>query len=201
MHASSSPILNQYIESTPTPSLTINYHNSPRKMKSWYQPPEFNYSVKSHFTYPSPAPIDAAGAAAAEAASASAAMNAAGAGAGAGGHPPYGPRGYYSHGYGHGGLHHWRPRFGLFRRMVWVSPRFCNHPSGKEADQGSSVLESVLLLGTFIVKRTIKRLGLHQCWHGITITPILARLVHHTLGRRANHHHHHHHLRRPQIVS
>ena len=92
-------------------------------MKSWYQPPDFNYSFKSHFTYPSPPHLDATGAAAAEAASAG---SGAGAGAGAraagvGGHPPpYGPRGYYSHGHGYGGGHHWRPRFGLFRRMVWV---------------------------------------------------------------------------------
>lgn len=85
-------------------------------MKSWSEPLDFNYSFKSRFTFPSPPQIEAAATAAAETASAGANTGA----AGAGGHPPYGPRGYYSHGHGLG-RYHWRPRFGLFRRMVWVS--------------------------------------------------------------------------------
>lgn len=111
----------QKVPSIPNPTFPASLltHN---KMNNWFQPPEFNYSVKSHLSYPSPPPINAAANAAAEAASAGASAGVNAGAAGAGGHPPYGPRGFYSHGHGHGyGRHHWRPRFGIFRRVVWVS--------------------------------------------------------------------------------
>jgi hypothetical protein len=88
-------------------------------MGYWSHPPDINYSFKSHFNWTPPVP-GAATAAAAEAATNTLPHGAPTGGGGYGG-GPWG-RGHHGHGYGRG--YYYRPRFGLFRRMVWVSPLY-----------------------------------------------------------------------------
>jgi len=74
-------------------------------MSNWHHP-DWHYSSKFRFSFPTPPPAEAAAAAN----TASAAMP-----------PPHHPYPGHGHGFGHGRGYHYRPRFGVFRRMIWVS--------------------------------------------------------------------------------
>jgi hypothetical protein len=83
-------------------------------MSNWYQPPDLQYSFKSRFAWPTAA-------AGAEAAAGTAANTA---GTMASAPPPHHP---FHHGHGYGRGYYYRPRFGLFRRMVWVCHPLVSH--------------------------------------------------------------------------
>jgi len=80
-------------------------------MSHWFHPPEMHYSLRSRFAWP--APPAGPGAAAGTAANAAGPTSSA---------PPLYEQFNQgrSHGHGYGRGYYYRPRFGLFRRMVWV---------------------------------------------------------------------------------